>query len=382
MPTRRRFLAAASGGLLAARTAIARAAGTILPVYFYPPSHRYADGTTLGSATVFDLAQITTAMQLPPWAAGVSFGLQWSTISRGRGQVDFSIIDAALDYWGRRGKKVLLGIATSALPSHIGSLSGPFDVGVPPWAMGQIATYRHKTRVTGRASGEPDADVDLPDWRDERFVQLSAELIRAMGRYDGHPTIETWRMGFGPGGEDNGIVGPLNNPTWMPAYREEQWVDYVRKIAAIYLTTFRRTRLEFDLGRLSGIARVSPPPVRAKVQAHLDQMRAGHVMLGFTGLSSGTIDDVEDTTRPTHLLFAQMMDYQARGGSLCLEAYSPMFSPRMANVPAMMQVIRRLRPERLVLFYDMAQDLSDRQHMANRQGTPAALAFADALTRG
>ena len=120
MISRRRLLGTAAASAAGLRAGTARALQATLPMYLYPPSHRYPDGKTLTAMTAFDVAQITTRFELPPEMAGVAIAFYWSTLSSVRGTVDFSMIDAALDYWGRRGKKVIVGVGTIGFPAHVG----------------------------------------------------------------------------------------------------------------------------------------------------------------------------------------------------------------------------------------------------------------------
>ena len=368
MISRRHLLGLAAAGAVALRAGVGRAAPTTVPIFLYPPSHRYPDGRTLTAMTAFDVAQITTRFALPPEMAGVSLSFYWSTLSAKREALDFSMIDAALDYWGRRGKKVIVSVATIGYPAHAGASNGPLRTATPDWVLDHVATYRHATRVTG-AVGEPDAELPFPDFRDPRFLDLSAELVRKLGRYDGHPAVAQWRISTGLQGEDNPLVGPIAGP--MAGYDEEQWLAYCRRAVVPFFEAFRRTQLCFDIGRLSGMAGAGGPAAAAHVQSFLDTLRAHRVLLAFDGLSGDSLDGLRNPRAGLHPVFAHLQRYEAQGGPIGLEALGPLFNPRMANVDAIVEVVEALRPQRLVLFGDVAPDLLD-PAAANRPGAAVA----------
>ncbi len=376
--SRRAFIGGAAAGALALRANVARALSTLVPVFLYPPAHKWPSGRRPISSMALDLAQITTEVMLPPEAAGVALGFFWDTISTGPNTYDYSLIDQALDYWGRRGKKVIMSVATFGFEYRANGETDPLRTPTPDWVMRRVSTFHHQTRVLG-AIGEPDVNAIYPDFRDERFVALGAELAhRLAARYDGNPTIAQWRIATGMGGEDNNSVGNLNHP--MANYNEAEWVTYTERAVQPFYDAFRRTQIEFDIGRLSGIARLGDAAMKARVQRIIDGLRAHNVFFAFDGLQTATLDAVRDPRNPVHLVMEELQGYQAAGGQIGLEAVSPFFNPRMRDADAMMEVIRVMRPRRLVFFQDLGVDVMD-PRAANAPGSDVARDMWTRLTR-
>jgi len=376
--SRRAFLGGAAAGALVLRAEVARALSAIVPIFLYPPAHKWPSGRRPGGSMALDLAQITTEIMLPPEGAGVALSFFWDHISRAPGEYDYSMIDQALEYWGRRGKKVIVSVATFGFEYRANGETDPLRTPTPDWVMQRVSTYRHQTRVLG-AIGEPDVDAIYPDFRDERFVALGAELAHRLGaRYDGNPTIAQWRIATGMGGEDNSAVGNLNHP--MANYNEAEWVTYTERAVQPFYDAFRRTELEFDIGRLSAIARLGNGAMKQRVQRQIDDLRAHNVLFAFDGLQTASLDGMRNPKSPVNLVFEELRNYQAAGGQIGLEAVSPFFNSRMRDADAMLEVVSAMKPKRLVFFHDMGVDVMD-PRAANAPGSDVARDMWSRLTR-
>ncbi|HUZ64016.1 MAG TPA: hypothetical protein VMU82_09950, partial [Acetobacteraceae bacterium] len=97
--------------------ASAGAAGFAPPqLFFYPPPYQLADGSLVASPVTVAAAQITTQFPRIREMSGVALLVYWSRLCPTAGRCDFSLIDKVLRYWGARGKKVVLGVATVGFP--------------------------------------------------------------------------------------------------------------------------------------------------------------------------------------------------------------------------------------------------------------------------
>jgi glycosyl hydrolase family 42 (putative beta-galactosidase) len=327
------------------------------PLFVYSGGHRFADGRPLTSPQTMDLEQITTNIPAIPELAGVVLMVTWSTLCPTDGHCDFSLIDKTIEYWHARGKRVVLSVPTNGFPVRVKS-AAPDDIAgaTPEWVMRQIKTYGFSSQMLGALPGEPDQVTQFPDFRDPKYLDLVAALVHELAaRYDGNPTIAQIRIATGAMGEDNPIVGVPGHP-WA-GYAESQWLDFSRRVVQVYVAAFTRSELQFDITRLSYMWGHGAPAEQAAVDAFIHELFRHRVMLAFDGLSSDSSRllapgyDMRDSAARSLLFLKQ---YHERGGRTKLEAASLLSAPRMQAVAGIIDAVRRIEPEELVFFIDLA----------------------------
>jgi hypothetical protein len=348
-------------GFVAALTtafAVGQAVAGSPPLLFvYPGPYGFADGRSLTSPQTMDIDQITTRIPELPELSGVVLMVYWSTLCP-TVACDFSLIDKTLDYWQAHGKRVVLEVSTNGFPIRV-KPTGPDDIAgaTPDWVMRQIKAYPFSSRVLGALPGEQDRVTLFPDFRDPKFLDLVSALVRQLAaRYDGHQAVARIRISTGIMGEDNPMVGPPRQP--MAGYTEAQWLDYCRRVSHVFFEAYHRTALEFDLGRLSYMWVRGRPDEKAAVEAFINDLLAHHVMLAFNGLSSessGLLEPGVDTRDGAARTLSFVKQYHERGGRTKLEALSLLSAPRMKVVAGIVDTVRRINPDELVFFIDLAQ---------------------------
>jgi Beta-galactosidase len=264
-------------------------AGPLTELYFYPHGHQFSDGSTLPSVQTVTIEDITTNFPAIPQMSGVALTVYWSTLCPNSGACDFSLVDQALDYWGARGKKVVLAVATTGFPIRA-VVNGNAEIqhATPDWVLAHSSTYRIKTPVLAQPKYASEIDAVYPDFRDTRFTDEVASLIRLLAaRYDSNPTIAQLRIGTGDMGEDNPRMGPLSAP--LPGYTEDMWLQFCRRVTALYLAAFHRRELEFDIGRLSWMYALGSARDKTAVDGFVSYLLRNKVFLAFDGLESSDL---------------------------------------------------------------------------------------------
>jgi hypothetical protein len=346
-------------GIWMAACTSAQVAAAAPPLFVYPGNHRFADGRPLTSPQTMDLDQITTRIPDVPELSGVVLLITWSTLCPTDADCDFSLIDKTIEFWRARGKHIVLSVPTNGYPIRVKS-AGPDDIvgATPEWVMRQIKTYQFSSRVLGALPGEQDRVALFPDFRDPKYLDLVAVLVRKLAaRYDGNPTIAQIRIATGAMGEDNPIVGVPGHP-W-PGYAEAQWLDFSRRVVQVYFAAFHRTELQFDLTRLCYMWGPARPDEKAAVDAFIDDLFRHHAMLAFDGLNSQSsmlLAPGYDITRDSAACSLSFLKrYHDRGGRTKLEAYSLLSAPRMQAAAGIIDAVRTIKPDELVFFTDLVQ---------------------------
>lgn len=317
------------------------------PLFLYPLPYRFADGHVLGSPQTMAAAQITGGVPAVPQASGVVLMVYWSTLCPRQGGCDFGLIDDTLRYWRQRHRRVVLDVATEGFPM---STPAGMQGATPGWALAKIRTYVLPTRLLGQ--GSPQVRATMPDFTDDRYVTEVAGLVRLLRRYDGNPAISQIRVGTGLMGEDNPLIGPVMAP--VAGFTEQAWLAYTRRVAALYFAAFRRTELEFDIGRLSWLAARGSAADKEAVDQFVTQLLRHRVLLAFDGLGLECLRQIEhpDPRNGIGQSLRYLQNYRSRGGRIGLEAIGHAAAPQMRDVQAVAQVVRRIEPDRLVLFTD------------------------------
>jgi hypothetical protein len=331
-------------------------------LYFYPPPYRFSDGHSSNSPQTIDPAQITTKMPLYSGMDGVVLIVYWSSLCPEANKCNFALIDKVLQYWGQRGKKVVLSVATIGFPVKT-------DRGVllatPEWVMRQIKTYKMPVRLLGAATPTL-IDAQLPDFRDPAFVAHVKKLVSQLEKYDGSPTVAAIRIDTGSMGEDNPFIGRLKDP--VNGFTEESWLDYTREMTEFYEATFTKSELEFDIGRLSWMWATGTARQKADVDRFVESLRKAHVLLAFNGLSSQTYnafvkgDPKDGVARSLYYLAL----FHKQGGRTGLEALQLLSAKSMADSEAIVNAIKMIHPDRVDFFFDAAAQANNPNSRAAR----------------
>jgi hypothetical protein len=318
------------------------------PLFTYPIPAKLADGRFLQSPQTISLQQVTELQPNVPATSGVVLIIYWSTLCHEKGHCDFGLIDQAVAYWQQRHKRIVLDVATIGFPLVT---STGVQSATPDWVMKGLRTYSLQTRFL---SSTPQQDVAvMPDFRDGRFLAAVTDLVHQLKRYDGNPGISQIRIATGMMGEDNPLIGPLTAP--VDDFSERGWLDYTRQMAELYFTTFSKTELEFDIGRLSWMAARGSAADRDRVGRFVAELQAHHALLAFDGLSSDCAAALEhpDPRNGIGQSLRYLQAYKANGGHIGLEAIGPATAPLMRDTAAIASVVRTIKPDRIVLFSDV-----------------------------
>lgn len=348
MLTRRSLMACVASLVATARSRGSSAGTRAIPVYSFsqgPRPGQPGHGPTRAS--------LTAECPLPDAFAGVCVTIPWAVVAPTPTRFDFSLLDAALDYWGRRGKRVNVNIPTIGYPLDWPDGPGT-DTCTPPWVMRQTPSYRiaaHDQRFNWATT-----DADYPDFRHPGFQANVAHLVGRLAAYDGNPAVAMLRIATGVQGEDNPIAGPLVKP--LPWYTEAQWLDYCGRVTGFYTAAFRRTQLEFDLGRCS-VAVFRDPALRPAYTRLLNQLRTARVMLCHDGLSSSSAAQIADPNNQGGAPLRDLQAYAAQGGLIGLEMVGPFYNKSMHDAASIVAAVRMLQPARVNVFGDMAMALVD-----------------------
>ena len=321
-------------------------------IFIYPCISRYADGRPLYSVQTVTVAQATTDTAATSSLSGVAIIIAWSDIEPAEAAFDFSAVDAIIDYWSRRGKRIILDVATIGYPFRAAD-GKTVRSATPDWLMKRATTYTYPSQVLGfPASGKRPAA--FPDFRDPAFIAAVARLARAMGRFDGNRTIAQIRMPAGLLGEDNPLVGSVVQP--LPWYRESLWLAYCDQTTDIFAANFRRTQMEFDVGRLGAMWARGSATDRTAVDQFVAKLRGRNTLLAFNGLQSLSntfLDQSLDAGNGVAKILDILGSYARFGGAVGLEAAGPLVAEKMQPLAPILSTIDRIRPERVVLFPDV-----------------------------
>src|ERR1700730_1405896 len=283
------------GGIGAGWVATA-AAGTghyLREIYFYPSAsnesflHEFDPDWIVKDATV-GVAKIDEM-------TGLSIIIAWSQLCPAEGKCNFAMIDQILAYWGRLGKKVILCISTMGAPiERVTGATHEFVSATPDWVLARVSTFQDQTnnligvyRDWKDMVKNPQFKFTFPRYDDPRFVQEVQKLVRRLGeRYDGNPAIAYMRIGTGKSGEDNpyGRIG-------MSWFTNSLWIRFSRQVTELYLASFHKTRVEFDMLWTAivaaGARNVTPitPGEQNEAQQFIDYVAGRNIFIAFNGIA-------------------------------------------------------------------------------------------------
>ena len=151
--------------------------------------------------------------------------------------------------------------------------------------------------------------------------------------------------------EDN--PSPAGLAYVIPGYGDADWLDWCRAMAAAFEDAFRRTPLEFDVGRLA-MTYEANDDMRGAIDDFFDGLIRRHVMIAYNGLRGAT--RAASSPGPaasrdgSRYALEVLRRARAHGDATGLELYAPSTDPAMQDRAAMIDVVRRLRPSRIVAF--------------------------------
>jgi hypothetical protein len=322
-------------------------------LFFYPPPLKLSDGSLLASPVTVDERQITSEFPTNKEMSGVVLIVYWSTLCPTQAHCDFSIIQNTLDYWAQRQKKVVLSVATVGFPMQaVGSPSG-FVNATPDWLLDEVRTFTEPSRTISSTIPAPQVSTRFPSYFDPRFVGAVRQLVQEISRFDGHRALAQVRISTGLLGEDNPSVDGYRSRD--PEFTERRWIEYSKGLLSIYERYFRKTQLELDIGYVSWARVLADSTAREEADAFIDQLISDHIFIAFNGLDSNTdkalgAEDASGALRGPARSIRYLLAAKSHGESIGLEASGPIYVPKMQDASAIAEAIRKISPNRLVLF--------------------------------
>ncbi len=159
------------------------------------------------------------------------FRWHWRDIEPVQGEIDFDMIDAAIQSANALNETLSFRVMTIADDS----------VGIPDWLQNSIS---------GQQLASPGGTTYWPDYRDAAFQSEHARMVAALGaRYDGHPAVDHIDIGsVGCWGEWNtaclnegqGLFGVFDPPN---TDEEQAIADAYRSLISDYTSAFSHTPL-------------------------------------------------------------------------------------------------------------------------------------------
>ena len=350
--------------LLMFYSSLVRAEQRPIAIYSYPPPVQLKDLSITSSPLTFSIAQVTTDFPDAKELAGVVVLINWSQLCPISAVCDFSLIDQALDYWGTRQKRVILGIATVGFPYWvIDGTGGRYVASTPDWVLDNVSTMTAGEPALGGPKDGQQVSERLPNYQDPRFVRQIGLLVQKLSRYDGNATIAQLRVSVGFLAEDN--AGPYGPDGENPKSSDSQWLDYCRKVTSLYTNSFKHTQLEFDIGTVAQAVGRGSVLDKAAASQFVNELLAKRIFLTFDGLQSSTklsLPGGPKASSPIGFILSKLAEASHRYAGAGLEELRPITSPSMAEVPAMVEVILGTGVERLVVFSPTAGLLSREQN--------------------
>jgi hypothetical protein len=132
-----------------------------------------------------------------PGCDNVAVMFAWSDVEKSEGVYDWSRVDAAWDYWLRRGKTLHLRMSTEPLFGW-SRLKPPGGLGIPDWLLERIPTAQKEMRTDENGNTGWHVDARNPAYQERLRVFLKETQAHFSGKR--HPALIDLR-GFGRWGE-------------------------------------------------------------------------------------------------------------------------------------------------------------------------------------
>jgi hypothetical protein len=181
-----------------------------------------------------------TAEATHPELEGVILGVPWADVELKRGVFDFSAVDAQIQWWADRGKKVMIRngvLGTVVAGAH-----------TPNWV------YAEGVRgLEFQAKPRDRRTTKLPlVWDSPLFLTLYDEYVAALAKhYDGDPRVSYIWMGVGHLGLTTADA-TAGGDSALPAagWTADKWEAYIAKVVDIYTQHFAKTPTVLASGAL------------------------------------------------------------------------------------------------------------------------------------
>jgi hypothetical protein len=321
-------------------------------------------GVKLASVEVLSPEQMTVDAAQNPLFDGITLILPWSKLEPTEGQIDASILDQAIDYWGKKGKKIVLNVAPVTFPTELGSTwGGQMDNGVPKWVMARCEKHVVKTRLLVSPE-EKQGPFAMPCPWDPQFKKAYYDFVARLGRkYDGNPVLAAVRIGMGMEGEEQYLIPDIG-------FTNQKWYRYVTGAVKAYLAAFTRTPLEIDLS-WAGYAEIGSQKGRlAKfniggadkpdVDALMTLLKQNHLTVGNNGWRGSEGYDPSVTS-----IMSLLENYRAGGNATSLEVGGAFHNPRMWDTAELLRKARLISPSRINFMGDTASIVNDAKGISN-----------------
>lgn len=340
-------------------------------LYSYPAAYRRHDGAVMLGPLALDRASFTTLFPTIAELDGVVLMPLWSIINSAVGRFDFGLIERGLDFWGRQGRSVVVGIVTVGYPVMVEA--GCLRQAAPAWVLERVRTFRQSVSVLGpvRPLVTARQDIPVPIYWDPKFQAAQRTMIEAFARFDGHPGLASVRISTGITGEDNPTFDGLANT--LPGFSNAHWLDYTHQVTAIYRAAFRRTPLEFDIDRVGFIRALGSNTDRSSADAFVDEIVRARIMLAMDGFDPRNVGAWHAGVAGDGPAASLRYVVKARQGGdrVGLEG-GGLAQVDRTNIEALVSAFRAIRANRMVVFNDGIAALSLRRYGP----TPATAASA------
>jgi hypothetical protein len=305
----------------------------------------FQDGDTrFSSVMALSPAHMTTAAAENPLFDGITLIIPWSILEPKPGQVDFGVLDAPLDYWGKKGKKVILNVAPITFPTVLGKAwGGKLTGGTPDWVMKESAAMVVPNVRLLYPLSDKFGPALMPSAGNPAFESAYFDLIAQLGKkYNGDPRLAVVRIGTGNEGEEH----PQYNKGLqdvLPGFTNKKWYAYCTDTVKAYVQAFPGSPLEIDLD-WAGVAYLQDKDgSRAEVENLIALLKRDHVALGNNGWR-GTPPPNKSAYTAIDQLIRQFHD---DGYPVALEVGGPAQSPWMWDTAGLLKFCQRLEPMRV-----------------------------------
>jgi hypothetical protein len=321
------------------------------------------NGVHRASVAVLSPEQMTVDEGRNDLFDGVTLILPWSKLEPTEGQLDASILDKAIAYWGPLGKKIVLNVAPVTFPTEYGSTwGGQLDNGVPKWVMDRCENHVVKTRLL--KAKEVEGPFAMPCPWDPQFEKAYADFITLLGqKYDGNPVLAAVRIGTGMEGEEQYLIPGIG-------FTNQKWYQYVIGAVKEHVAAFTKTPLELDLS-WAGYADIGSQQGnlanfnvggadKEDVATLMTLLKQNHIAAGNNGWRGSQGADPKATS-----IMSLLENYRADGNQTTLEVGGAFHNPRMWDTAELLRKAQLISPVRINFMGDTASVVNYAEGVSN-----------------